>query len=81
MSSKYTYRTQNEIDASLNSKGIATEYTILVPGIARTFPQNMTLKGATTEARAHAHVFNTSAIVLHVPTGGIVAVIPQGTGA
>lgn len=78
MSKRYTYRTQNEVDAALNAKGIATEYTVLVPGVIRRFSQNMTLKGAKMEARQQARVNSTSAIVLHVPTGRIIECIPVG---
>jgi glutamine synthetase adenylyltransferase len=69
---RYTYRTQADIDASLNAKGVSTHYTVLLAGVTTPQATNYTLEGARYEVDSHLRVNGTPGMVLCVPTGEIV---------
>jgi len=69
---KYTHRTEADVNASLNSKGVATNFTVVIAGKPFAGSTNHTLKTATVEVNTHFKVFGTPGMVINAASGEIV---------
>lgn len=73
---RYTYMTDADLNASLNAKGIATCYMVIIEGRPElSGSRTHTLISATWEIKAHKRVFNRAGMVIDTRNGEIVAAI------
>ena len=73
---RYTYTTDGDLNASLNAKGIATCYMVVIEGRPElSGSRTHTLRSATIEIHAHKRVFNRAGMVIDTRNGEIVAAI------
>ena len=68
---KYTYRTQQEIDADLTATGNPTVYTVIIAGVTRPMGRNFTLTGAIVEVNTYKNALHVSGIVVDTRTNEI----------
>jgi hypothetical protein len=70
---RYTYRSDEDIRAALNARGVSTDYSVVIEGVpAERCYRHYTLHGAKIEVNSHKRVFGRSGLVYHVPTGEVV---------
>lgn len=71
---RYTYRTDQELNASLNAKGIDACYMVLIEGKPElSASQSHTLMSATMEIKQQNNVFGLCGMVIDTRNGQIVA--------
>ena len=68
---KYTYRTQQEIDSELTAMGNPTVYTVIIAGVTRPMARNFTLTGAIVEVNTYKNALQLSGIVVDTRTNEI----------